>query len=166
MSITSKVIRKCSVPEMHSIGAIAANFGNLELYIELAIWQLLKLPKEEMELGHAVTVGMSFQSKVHALASMYRLRFPEEEETVLKDMVADLFRVEDKRNAIVHSTWFYSEDNGQFGRFKSSARAKQGLKTRVTSPSTDELLKAVEDLEEVSQKFDRFARERIQDRLK
>ena len=134
MSITSKVIRKCSVPEMHSIGTIAANFGNLEFYIELAIWQLLKLPPEDMEVGHAVTVGMSFKSKVNALASGYRLRFPEEEETVLKDLVADLFRVEEKRNAIVHSGWFYSEESGQFGRVKSSARAKQGLKTRVTSP--------------------------------
>ncbi len=66
-----------SAPEIHLIGEIAVGFGNLELYLELGIWQLLAGDDEQTrKLGEAITAEMSFDRKVHAFASLCRLRVP------------------------------------------------------------------------------------------
>lgn len=158
------MVRRCSRPIVHAVGELAVAFGNLELYVSAAIWQLLGVGDKTLELlGQAITAEMSFDRKVHAVASMYKIRFPSAaQDAALKRLVTRLFQAQDRRNQILHSNWPHPEDEQERWRVKSSAKAKTGLKTKVSVITADDILEVVSDIHEIGQEFAKFALENIQ----
>jgi len=139
----------------------------LELFLELSIWQLVANDDDDQRrLMEAITVEMSFDRKVHAFSSLFKLKFPEEaEDPELLAIAKELFITQEERNAILHSGWSYSPDQRLFRRMKASAKAKRGL-TRRSYAMTPERLSSVRDhIGEVGQRFAHFSMKRIQDRL-
>jgi hypothetical protein len=157
----------CRQPVVHLIGEIAIAFGILELYLELAIWQMVAENNEtKRKLGEAITAEMSFDRKVHAFYSMFALQFPAEaDDPHLKELVAGLFAAQDKRNQILHSAWSVSDEFGSYTRMKVSAKAKNGLRRTLSTVQPDELLAVYRQICDLGQRFGRFAKERIQDRI-
>ena len=152
--------------ELQRLGEVAMSFGNLEFYVDAAIWELVAASDDDLKrLLQAVTVEMSFDRKVHAFASLFKLRFPEEaKDEELRSIVAELFAAQRQRNAALHSGWSHSERGLQ--RVKGSAKAKHGLRWQVHTASEDELAAVSTQIAETAQKFSRFALERIQRRLR
>jgi hypothetical protein len=158
---------RCSRPIVHAVGEIAVAFGNLELYVSGAIWQLLGISDKTVEqLAQAITAEMSFDRKVHAFASMYKIRFPADATNPdLKKLVARLFEVQDLRNQVLHSNWPEPDDETERLRVKSSAKTKSGLKTSVSAVTADDMFGIVKAIHEVGQDFGKFALQRIQNQL-
>ena len=158
---------KCSHPIIHAVGEIAVAFGNLELFVSLAIWQLLGIgDKTAVQLAHAITAEMSFDRKVHAFASMYKIRFPPDaNSSELKQLIARLFEVQDRRNQVLHSNWPEPDDEAERLRVKSSAKAKHGLVTNVSAETADNMFEIVKAIHDVGQDFATFALENIQKKL-
>ncbi len=117
--------------EVQLIGEIVIAFANLEFFVEAAIWNLLGPGEELQRMGEAITAEMSFDRKVNAFESMYRLKYPETEQPSLNTLRKALFNVQAERNAIVHSAWSYSEARGTVTRMKASAKGKNGLRRRL-----------------------------------
>jgi hypothetical protein len=157
----------CRQPVVHLIGEIAVAFGVLELYLELAIWQMVAENDEtKRKLGEAITAEMSFDRKVHAFYSMFALQFPAEaNDPHLKELVSNLFAAQDKRNQILHSAWSISDEYGSYTRMKASAKAKKGLRRTLSTVEPDELLAVYREFGDLGQQFGRFAKERIQERM-
>lgn len=157
----------CPNPVVHLIGEIAVAFGILELFLELSIWQLIAGKDEALQkLGEAITAEMSFDRKVHALYSMFALKFPEEAaDPDLRVIVSELFVIQDKRNRILHSAWSYSQEFGVFTRMKASAKAKRGLTRKMSTVEPEELIAIHREISELANRFGHFTKTRIQDRL-
>jgi hypothetical protein len=157
----------CRQPVVHLIGEIAIAFGVLELYLELAIWQMVAENNEtKRKLGEAITAEMSFDRKVHAFHSMFALQFPAEaNDPHLRELITDLFAAQDKRNQILHSAWSVSHEFGGYTRMKASAKAGKGLRRKLSTVEPDELLAVYRQIGDLGEQFGRFAKERIQDRM-
>jgi len=111
---------------------------------------------------------MSFDRKVNAFYSLYKLRFPDEaEDPNLKRVINDLFAVQDRRNEMLHSAWAFSEDGEIVSRAKSSARAKRshGLRTQMSSANPQDVEAVAQQINDAGQQFGIFMKQRIQDRL-
>jgi hypothetical protein len=151
-------------PQAQIIGEIAVAFGNLELWLEVALWQLLTpSDHKQQELMQAITVEMSFDRKVHAFASVFKLKFPaEEEDAELASLVKELFKAQEERNAILHSAWSSSDGSATFVRMKASAKAKRGL-TRRVYPAGEDLAAIRGHIAAVGQRFGHFMMTRVQE---
>jgi hypothetical protein len=142
---------RCSEPIAHLVGDVAIGFGNLELFVSVAIWQLFGLSDKTAEqLAQAITAEMSFDRKVRAFASMYKIRFPSQAgDSAFQKVLGRLIEAESLRNQVLHSSWPKSEDPDRRLRVKSSAKMKHGLKNTVytvTPQSLGEVVKTIHDV--------------------
>jgi len=162
-------INQCHQPVVHALGETAMFFGNLELWLEAAIWGLLaERDKQRQLMAQAITAEMSFDRKVHAFFSLYKLKYPSEaDDTELKSLVAALFAVQDDRNAMLHSAWPFDLNGELLGRVKSSAKAKGkgGLRHVISSAEPDRITAVAKRIATVGQDLGRFCIQRIQARL-
>ena len=168
--------RRCHQPVVHAVGQVAMWFSNLELWLEGALIQLLAsqggdpASKKELEqIAQAIAVEMSFDRKVHAFYSVYKIKYPAEaEDEELKAIVNDLFAVQDERNSILHSAWSCDENGELTGRLKSSAKASRsrGLRRRMLSAEAEEIFAVARHIADVGQRFGLFCKQRIQDRAR
>jgi len=158
------VLNSCLEPGVHMLGEIVMGFANLELFVEAAIWHLLKGRRKSIDqMSQAVTVEMSFDRKVHAFASMYRLKYPAEaDDPELKQLIKDLFTVQDERNALLHSAWSYSEKRPVLHRMKASARANRGLVRKFYVVPPERLEHVRVRIASVGERFGRFMMNRVQ----
>jgi hypothetical protein len=162
----SEVLKSCLEPGVHMLGEIVMGFANLELFVEAAIWHLLKGRRKNIDqMSQAVTVEMSFDRKVHAFATLYTLRYPAEaNDPALKQLIKDLFIAQEQRNGLMHSAWSYSERRPALHRMKGSARAGRGL-VRMFYVVTPERLEDVRvHIASVGARFGQFTMERVQAR--
>lgn len=68
------------------------------------MWQLVSGDRNQQPLVEAITAEMSFDRKVVAFASLFRLRFPDESnDPELRAALDDLFAAYAGRSAILHS---------------------------------------------------------------
>ena len=156
--------RECSAPEVHLLGEIVVAFGNLELFLEGAILQLLGADDHTRFLmAQAITAEMSFDRKVHAFATMFKLKSPGHAETELEALVKELFAVEGQRNALLHSAWNYSQNFGAFMRMKSSAKATQGLRHRLHRMPPEKIRATRSNIAAVADSLARFTMAYIQE---
>jgi len=155
-----------SEQEMRLIGEIAVGFGNLELYLEAGIWQLLGgKDKATILVAQALTAEMSFDRKAHAFASMYKLRVPNDADSVeLKELISELFEVQGERNAILHSAWSRSEAMQALTRMKASAKAKDGLRRRLHRMTPARLQAIRVRIAQVAERFAHFVLANTQDK--
>ena len=129
---------KCPAPTAHVLGEVVVEFGILEFFLEAAIWQFLAPQgKARFLMAQAITAEMSFDRKVHAFASMSRLRDPAG--AACGALVKDLFAVQGARNALLHSVWNSSGTFRTVTRMKASAKATRGLVRRLYSMRIDDV---------------------------
>jgi ribosomal protein L35 len=116
-----------------AIGLISVSFSDLEDEISKAITRMLNISKE---LGDIITCELSYKIKVHIFSSLiqhlkesYHFNaVPGHEDEYYKELVKALFKCEELRNRIMHSSYIKDFQNGKRHiRRKKTAKAKRGL---------------------------------------
>ena len=116
-----------------AIGLISVSFSDLEEEISKAITRMLNISDE---LGDIVTCELSFKIKVHIFSSIiHHLKksfhfntVPNHEDEYYHELVKALFKCEELRNKIIHSSYIRDiENNTKHMRTKKTAKAKRGL---------------------------------------
>ena len=154
---------KCNMPEIHLLGEIVVAFGNLELFLEVVIWQLLGVEEQNRNImAQIITSEMSFDRKVHAFVNMFKENEPDQAEDDLKALTKDLFAVQAERNALLHSAWNYSEKFGGLYRMKASAKASKGMNRRIYPMPVQRLEGVRGRIQAVGETLARFAMAHIQ----
>ena len=155
---------QCSDPIVHGLGEIVIAFGNLELYVSAAIWQMLATDDKVLgQLAQAVTAEMSFDRKLHALSSMFKLRSSSAADNQeLATLVTKLNRVQQIRNQVLHSHWPLPRRLDERMRVKSSAKIRRGLQTRAATITAGDIAAMVIEMARVGQEFAIFVHDKIQ----
>ena len=156
----------CNAPELHLLGEVAALFGNLEFFVESTIWNLLvpegggeegSRERQRFLMAQALTAEMSFDRKVHGLASMFRQRHADAHDAELTELVRVLFEAQSERNALLHSAWNYSAESGGLFRTKASAKARNGLVRRFYAMPVEKLSATRDKIAEAQESLASFA---------
>jgi hypothetical protein len=120
-----------------AIGAVTVEFAVLEKNLEAVICIFLVGNKlKDQATGRIVTAELSFQKAVHLFSALLRHRFPNRDDGDLKKLCAQLFKAEQERNAIVHSTWAFAAED-KVMRIKTTAKGK--LKTGFNELSVSDI---------------------------
>jgi len=120
---------------LSALGRVTLEFSQLEWFLKAAIAILLE---KDMEVCHAATAQASFQQLLNIFASLFQLRV-EEPKLVEKlgEVLKEIEGAAQKRNRIIHSTWFGVADNEELGHFiRVTAKRSKGLfyEERETEP--------------------------------
>src|SRR5438067_4627332 len=108
------------------IGELTVNFAMLESILKRGIERLLfpgPFSRSKHDTAAIVTVEMSFRRLVHLFECLVRERCPESDVQACKALCAEMFRIERKRNAIIHSEWGLDADSRLTVRMKTTAKA-------------------------------------------
>ena len=105
-----------------AIGAVTVEFATLESQLDSALALLLVGNNlEHQALASIVTAELSFKACVHLFGSLHRHRFPDQDDTDLKALCAEVSAAADARNVIAHSTWAPAEE-GKVLRIKTTSK--------------------------------------------
>jgi hypothetical protein len=152
--------KTCSAPEVHLLGEIVVAFGNLELFLETSLWQLLASEddRERFLMVQALTAGMSFGRKVDAFASMFRQKGIAQAERELAALTKGLSDAEKERNQLIHSAWNYTNiwGGGSFMRMKATANSRRGLRRGFHRMPPGRIEETLRRIEEAAQSLARF----------
>ena len=109
-----------------SLGQLTVNFSMLEQVVSFFIWELVG---SDQRTGQIVTAEMPFRSLINLFCALYRHRVSDPANiTTLDELRKRLEAAAEKRNALLHSGWAEAGQAGVSMRFKTTAKAKQGLK--------------------------------------
>lgn len=116
-----------------TIGRITMNFQYLEDRLSEKIIEMTGL---NLEIGEIVTCELSFKNKVNLFSSLlHKLKethyfnfYPGYEEIHMKELIKALFKCEELRNQILHSSIVENYRTKQIIRTKTTSKAKKGLK--------------------------------------
>ncbi len=158
-------------PDVHSsgIGCVAIGFSALEDTVDVAIAALLNADEPAARI---LVSEISFKAKVNILGSLVRERAstrtfncsPADPIAVFHEMVSLLFRAEELRNQVMHSSWHHVPGLELRGpnppetiqRRKMAAKAQKGLKVVAESLTGGELLDIYDFMLNVEYELDRF----------
>lgn len=153
----------CIDPVVHLIGNIVISFQEVEWYVDASICQMITRDDPCLrQVAQAVTAEMSFDRKVHAFSSIYRLRFPDLIDETFTQLIKDLDHIQQLRNRVIHSMWYPLNIPQAFGTMKASAKASRGFQQTFAHVNASDLTKVLHEIEEVSDRYSQFAIERIQ----
>lgn len=115
------------------IGLICLNFQSLEDELVKRIIQMLDL---EQEIGEIVTSELSYKNLLNLFSSLYhklKIDFhfnaiPNYEEGYFKALLKALYKCDEMRNQILHSTIIQNWQTKKIVRKKITSKAKSGLK--------------------------------------
>ena len=124
-----------------AIGMIAISFAELDDQLSEAIVSLLG---SQHGAGEIVVAELSFRAKVNLFASLVRQRAKDRPFNVgnapvlevLRDLCANVFKAEELRNTVMHSSWKGLDmPDDKIVRKKITAKSKQGF--RITEQEVD-----------------------------
>jgi len=93
-----RLVSAISLKLVEPLGAVVANFSVLSFSLELLIWLFLTGEFKAgsgmtWQGGRIITAEMSFKNLIHAFGSLWKLRFPDNEDGA-DDLVAMLWQAE------------------------------------------------------------------------
>jgi hypothetical protein len=129
-----------SEEHLRELGRMAAAFSSLEYGVASTIVHLMDA---EHEVGHIMVARVPFSRLLDLLAALARLRFKEETDHLERciEVVEEAQQAATRRNAMVHSAWFFNVGptgfTGRAARVRHTVRRKDGLKydMEVIEPS-------------------------------
>jgi hypothetical protein len=143
-----------------AVGRVAMNFSDLEDELSKGITQLLRIDSEQ---GSIVCAELSFKTKLHLFASLFRKTLagrttqggydPLE---VLDDLVTLCFRAEELRNQVLHSSWIHRHVDQRIDRRKVTAKASRGLRVHTETVDSGYLLDTADYVAYAAMMVDEF----------
>jgi hypothetical protein len=151
------------------VGHVALGFSSLEDSLDAAVAALLKTDSRSASV---VTAEISFKAKVHILSSLVRERAgsrkfncgTDDPVEVFQELVSLLFRAEELRNQVMHSSWvplpnvdaIPSRGRRTIERRKITAKAHRGLSLHAEALNGDDLLDIYDFIINVEYVLDEF----------
>ncbi len=133
----SKVFRNRPLPATHytAIGEVAVQWSWLEYLVQIAIWQLLDVPRKE---GRVVTSHMNIRPNLDVLAQLTERRVKDKTTAQEIEVLArKIERRSEVRNRIVHGLWAFSDESREpysimyKGRYRVLGRAYDYDETKI-----------------------------------
>jgi hypothetical protein len=141
----------------HAIGKLTTQMAGIEFDMSFFISQLLG---GYFEAGHAITSELGFRQLISVLSSLFKVKVKDDALfRQLRTLLAQIEKLETKRNKVVHSLWYFDEKTRTTRRMKVTAKYPKGVRydfEDVSSASinslTDELVVASRDLDDLMEK--------------
>jgi hypothetical protein len=140
------------------IGELTVNFAMLESILKHGIQHLLfpgPYSHSKHDTAAIITAEMSFRRLVHLFECLVRDRCAESDVQTCKALCAEMFRIEEKRNAIIHSEWGLDAGSRLTVRMKTTAKAK-GLRRHRERLRAEGVAEIAEEIGEVAKRLDDF----------
>lgn len=145
---------------LEPIGELTVNFAMLESTLKHGI-ELLLFPDGDdgwsQQTAAIVTSEISFRRLVDLFQSLVRHRCSEADADIAKALCADMYRVEERRNAIIHSHWAVDASSKATIRMKTTAKGK-GLRHHEEVLTKPDLDKIAAEIAELAKRLDDFIR--------
>jgi hypothetical protein len=110
-----------------ALGNVVIAFADLEEQLALSVSFLIGRTDA---VGNVVTAELSFKTRLHVFASLFRLTRPHSENLPrLDDLIAVFDQAEQLRNQIVHSSWQHDFETMRLTRRKRTAKMSKGYRT-------------------------------------
>lgn len=112
-----------------AIGKICVNFETLDLALSATIGRLVT---EDAKIIAIITAELPFSALVHTFSSLTKYRYANNPEFLkeLEKLTIELSQIGEKRNAVIHSSYYMHEKNNSetLGSLKVNSKQKHGLK--------------------------------------
>jgi hypothetical protein len=140
-----------------AIGKLTTQMAGIEFSMSFLISQLLG---GYFEAGHAITSELGFRRLISVLSSLFKVQVKDDALcSQLMTLLAEIEKLEAKRNKVVHSLWYFDEGTQTTQRMKVTAKYPKGVRYEfedVSSASinnlTDELVVATTELDDLMEK--------------
>ena len=148
--------------ELQRVGEVAMSFAKLQFHVDRAISELVAGSDDGVKRRlHALTVEMTFDAKVHAFASLIKLRFPEDtQDERLQRIVAELFDAQRKSEAVLRSDIVVPRPGPR--RINAVPKPQRGLRWQHRTLPEQELAAVSAQIAETCRGFDEFVAETMQ----
>lgn len=135
---------------LRSLGELVVAFSVLEESLKLGI--IGALPFEDRVATEVLITGMSFSVLVEKFGALHFELTPHFRNQV-KEFSAYLLQLNDERNTLIHSLWLLEPDNAVARTFRTSAKAKTGLRTKSQDITQEHVRDLVTKLRGADDKF-------------
>jgi len=140
------------------IGELTVNFAMLEQIVKHGI-ELLLFPDGDNGWAHVtssmVTSEMSFRRLVDLLQCLVSHRCSEGDAELCKELCLAMGRLEERRNAIIHSNWAIDGSSGATIRLKTTAKGK-GLRHHEEVLTSNDISKIADEIAAVAKRLGDF----------
>lgn len=127
------------------VGALVMRLSYLHFVLEINLWSILGIDEGS---GRVLTEDLPFKSLIHRFERTIRLKNPSTEVSDrLKKAFAQLEKVNDKRNKIVHGFWTFPGDGSPL------LIPKKGPVTQMIAPTVTELAYLIKETEQFEHEF-------------
>jgi len=133
---------------LEPIGLVTVNFSMLEGTLKFFVRILIT---NEPMIGQIITANLNFRQLIDLFCSLYRFRI--KDDVLLSEFEQfrkSLEEANDRRNNLIHSQWAAGEEPGKSTKYKTMARAKQGLIHKFDSISTEDIMNLAEYISEIA----------------
>jgi len=138
-----------------AVGRVTLSFSDLESALSDSIEKLLKL---DFTTAQIITAELSFKNKVHLFASLVRNMSSTHKfntgnapvSEVLDELVACLFRAEQLRNQVFHSSYSRPDLSDSVKRQKITAKATKGFQIQEQSVDSSYILDVADFIGEMA----------------
>jgi len=137
---------------LRALGRITVNFGNLKLWLALAICSLLET---DGPTSQTVSAETSFRARLNLLSSLARAKLIGDAALAadVTPFIRDADTCEQARNQIVHSHWLVAP-NDHLSRMKFTAKSK-GLQTQSEEMPSERMTRSQTTFAQRSSDFSR-----------
>ncbi|MEY2563857.1 MAG: hypothetical protein QOH88_2050 [Verrucomicrobiota bacterium] len=142
------------------IGELTVNFAMLESILKRGIECLLfpgSYSHSKQDTAAIITAEMSFRRLIHLFECLIRDRCGESNVQACKALCVEMLRIEEKRNAIIHSEWGLDARSRLTVRMKTTAKAK-GLRRHRERLRAEGVTEIAEEIGQVAKRLDDFIR--------
>jgi hypothetical protein len=161
----TELVKKARSDLARALGAVVMNFAYLEAMLSYSIWVLIDISDED--IGKIVTAGKPFSALIDLFSALYRhrvLRVIQDEGLKVEAQISALTRLiqrmneaNERRNAVIHSTWASNTETALHLRFKFTAKRSKGLVRTEESMTADDIWEIAQFIGKVGDEVLKFS---------
>jgi hypothetical protein len=139
-----------------ALGKFTYQFSILEDVMKVFAGMLINVNNED--IGRIMTSSTSFQPLYHSLMSLYRSQETEQSlVTEFEKLLDETYKLNEKRNNLIHSIWDVGVTSDSIKRTKRTARFSKGLQMEVETYQVDDINELTDQLIEATQALFMFS---------
>ncbi len=132
-----------------SIGAVTINYRMLKLYLELGIWILIGIEKNQA-IGKIITSNNSHRRLTKIIGSLHKaLCVDHQAVTEFENLLTNIDKIIENRNMIIHDILGGGKDGTAF-MYKSGVPSTKGLKEKTNHLSKEAIEEIADSISEAA----------------
>lgn len=121
------------------LGQVVAAFSSLESLLTVALWAWMGVPER---IGDIIAAELSVAGRLRVAGSLAQLKFSGEKLSAVRSVIRDIEKVNERRNAVVHSHWGHSPHVDT----AVVSRLRRGGETSFNTWTREELERLADDI--------------------